>query len=284
MRLLRRPVSLGLLFFLSFSWLALSEETQQIKPSEMVQAGLLVACQAPTSAHFEQMVSHLPGSKKRIHSLVNLDKAGWRAEVHIGSDMLFVERARPHMEAGETLVRYDQGADRRPLWMAIASTNCRVKAVRRLEYDEQDILSALHYLDSQFREVQVSIDLNPPIPPHSSRGGIPVAVVDTGVNYLLPEINSRLSRDEEGRVLGYDFWDLDQRPFDINPIPSPFFPSHHGTTIASIIIRQASVATIMPYRFPRAKMSRMGDLVAHAYKNGARIVYVSLASAEFSVW
>ena len=31
-------------------------------------------------------------------------------------------------------------------------------------------------------------------------------------------------------------------------------------------------------------MSRMGDLVSHAYENGARIVNVSLASAEFSVW
>ena len=284
MKSLRRPVNLDLLFVLFLSFSASAEATQQIRPDEMVQAGLKVACQSPTSAHFEQIVSHLPGSEKSIHSLINLDKTGWRAEINIGPDMLFIERVRPHMAAGETVVRYDQGGDRRPLWMVIASTNCLVKTVRRLDYGEDDTPSALHYLDAQFREVRVSIDLNPPIPPHSSHNGIAVAVVDTGVNYLLPEINSRLSRDEEGRVRGYDFWDLDQRPFDINPIPSPFFPSHHGTEIASVITQLASAATIMPYRFPRAEMSRMGDLVSHAYENGARIVNVSLASAEFSVW
>ncbi|SVD40997.1 uncharacterized protein METZ01_LOCUS393851, partial [marine metagenome] len=47
-----------------------------IKPVAMVQAGVEVACQAPTSMHFEQIFSQLPGSENSIHSLHNLDKSG----------------------------------------------------------------------------------------------------------------------------------------------------------------------------------------------------------------
>ncbi len=255
-----------------------------IRPAAMVQAGVELACQAPTSMHFEQIFSRLPGLENSIHSLHNLDKSGWRAEVRVGLDMLFIERLMPHRSVGNTVVRYEEGPERRPRWMVVANSGCLVKTVRRLDYDENGVASKLHYLDANYKEDRVTIDLNPPIPPYSQRKGISVAVVDTGVNYLLPEINSRLSRDDAGQVRGYDFWDLDRRPFDLNPIPSPFFPTHHGTKIASIIIRQSLDATVMPYRFPRSDMSRMGDLISHASENGARIVNVSLASLEFEAW
>ena len=189
----------------------------------MVQASMEVACQAPTAMHFEQIISRLPGLENRIHSLHNLDKSGWRAEVRVGLDMLFIERLMPHRAVGNTVIRYEEGPERRPRWMVVANSSCFVKTVRRLDYDENGVASKLHYLDANFEEDRVTIDLNPPIPPYSQRKGISVAVVDTGVNYLLPEINSRLSRDDAGQVRGYDFWDLDQRPFDLNPIPSPFF-------------------------------------------------------------
>ena len=257
---------------------------EAIKPGAMVQASLEVACQAPTISHFQQIFSRLPGSENSIHPLRNLNKTGWRAEVKVGADMLFIERTMPHRAAGNTVIRYEEGPDRRPRWMAVASSACLVKAVRRLDYDEYGVSSKLHYLDADFQEVRVSVDLNPPIPPFPQENGVQVAVVDTGVNYLLPTINSHLARDEAGQVRGYDFWDLDQRPFDLNPIPSPFFPSHHGTKIASVIIQQSPKATIMPYRFPRPEMSRMGDLIAHAFENGARIVNVSLASSELEAW
>ena len=255
-----------------------------IKPAAMVQASMEIACQAPTAVHFQQIISRLPGPENHIHSLYNLDKSGWRAEVRVGLDMLFIERLLPHRSVGNTVIRYEEGPERRPRWMVVASSSCLVTAVRRLDYDENGVVSKLHYLDANFEEDRVTIDLNPPIPPYSQRKGILVAVVDTGVNYLLPEINSRLSRDDAGQVRGYDFWDLDRRPFDFNPIPTPFFPTHHGTKIASVIIRQSPDATIMPYRFPRSDMSRMGDLISHASENGARIVNVSLASPELEAW
>ena len=118
----------------------------------------------------------------------------------------------------------------------------------------------------------------------ASRDGIRVAVVDSGVNYMLSELNSRLARSSDGIVMGYDFWDLDELPFDYIPIPSPFFPSHHGTKIASVIIQSSPEVVILPYRYPRFEMSRMKALVGHIANNGARIVNVSLASADLDSW
>ena len=120
--------------------------------------------------------------------------------------------------------------------------------------------------------------LNPPVPPHADPGGLPVAIIDTGVNYLLPEINRRLARDPTGALLGYDFWDLDERPFDVNPRRSAFYPEHHGTTIAGIVLAEAPVARLLPYRYPRPDMSRLATLIDHAASHGARIVNLALTS------
>ena len=123
-----------------------------------------------------------------------------------------------------------------------------------------------------------------PVPPHTDPGGLPVAIIDTGVNYLLPEINRRLARDPAGMLLGYDFWDLDERPFDVHPRRSAFYPDHHGTTIASIVLAEAPVARLLPYRYPRPDMSRLAMLVEHAASHGARIVNLSLTSFDRAEW
>ena len=36
-----------------------------------------------------------------------------------------------------------------------------------------------------------------------------LAIADTGVNYLLPEIQPHIARTANGNLLGYDFWDMD---------------------------------------------------------------------------
>ena len=81
--------------------------------------------------------------------------------------------------------------------------------------------------------------------------------MDSGVNYLLPAIASRLARDADGAALGYDWWDMDPRPLDQDPSRSAFFPRRHGTRTASLLLEEAPLARLIPYRYPRADMSRM---------------------------
>ncbi|MFK8081781.1 MAG: S8 family serine peptidase [Granulosicoccus sp.] len=131
---------------------------------------------------------------------------------------------------------------------------------------------------------------NPPVPKASATLGkassdnrVRVALVDAGVNYLLPEISSALARDQNGKLIGYDFWDMDDRPFDSHP-GNRGIVQRHGTRTASLIMREAPFAELVPYRYPRPDMSRMADLVAHANKNEVRIIGMPLGGNERVQW
>jgi hypothetical protein len=111
-----------------------------------------------------------------------------------------------------------------------------------------------------------------------------VATVDAGVNYLLPAIAEHLARDPQGQPLGFDFWDLDSKPFDANPARSPFFPQRHGTRTASLLLAEAPVVALVPYRYPRPEMGRMRALVADAAAKGVIIMNLSLGSRRVGEW
>ena len=175
----------------------------------------------------------------------------------------------------------------RPVFLALAGSACNVMAGRRLVYDAHGMQRSIEYLESNLnRAVQVE-PLNPPVPAaagDAEDGRVRVAHVDSGVDYRLPRIASRLARDADGALVGFDFWDLDARPFDANPAHSAFHPQRHGTRTASLILEEAPVAALVPYRYPRHHMSRMPELVAHAAAAGVRIMNISMGSRRLSDW
>ena len=111
-----------------------------------------------------------------------------------------------------------------------------------------------------------------------------VALVDSGVNYMLPSIGERLARGPGGALIGYDFRDLDPRPFDAEFSISPFSVRRHGTQTASVILQDAPLARIAPFRYPRGHMERMADLVTAVAQHDIRIVNVSTGSARPEDW
>lgn len=183
-------------------------------------------------------------------------------------------------------VRFDRrvGGDERAELLVMADGDCSVLGARRLRYEDGLTPAALDHLDASLAETLATAPLNPPVPAGGDPGGVPVALVDAGVNYLLPEIGRQLARDGEGRILGYDFWDLDRRPFDADPSASPFFPRHHGTRTASLLLAEASPVRLVPFRYPRPDMARMGALVDRAAAAGVRIVNLSLGSSDRDEW
>lgn len=172
----------------------------------------------------------------------------------------------------------------RPVLLAIAGAECRVLHGRRLTYDVEGRREALVHLAPDLTRVIEREALNPPLPGGRDPGGVAVALVDSGVNYTLPFVARRLARGADGRPLGYDYWEMDARPFDGNPARSPFFPQRHGTAVASVLLREAPEARLVPYRYPRPAMRRMGDLVADAAAAGVRIVALPLGSKDRSDW
>ncbi|WP_282605313.1 S8 family serine peptidase [Pelagibius sp. Alg239-R121] len=187
---------------------------------------------------------------------------------------------RVRAEAHQAL---DAGKDR-PFMLVDVDGSCAPIHGRQIDYDGDGRAEWLTHFDSALQPDGTREALNPPVPAGSDPGGVLVVQIDSGVNYLLPEIAERLARDDEGKILGYDYWDLDARPFDLDTARSPFFPLRHGTTVASVFLREAPAARLLPYRYPRPDLSRMEALLDDAAEKGARIVMMPLGSTRAEDW
>ncbi len=154
---------------------------------------------------------------------------------------------------------------------------------------------SIETLDENLQPVGEPDWLNPPLEfiervragarrPAGDSGPVRVGMVDSGVNYRLDEINRRLARAPDGQLIGYDFWEMDDLPYDSHPVNSGFFVQHHGTRSASLLLREAPAIELVPYRYPRPDMSRMQALVEHASRHGVDILGMPLGSNRAEDW
>ncbi len=171
----------------------------------------------------------------------------------------------------------------KPTLFIALDPQCRIQLARKIIYDNNRAISLLH-LDNNLAPTGRTEPINPEVPQASDPGGIRVGIIDSGVNYLLPEIYQRLARDTDNSILGYDYWDLDAQPFDSNPAKSDFFPQRHGTRTASLLLREAPDASLVPYRYPRPDMTRIATLIEHAANNHVRIIAMPLGSNNRDDW
>ncbi len=178
------------------------------------------------------------------------------------------------------------GGTARPQIALIAGRDCVPTEGRRLSYGVDGRPIRLEVLSSDLKSVVMSEVIDPPVPDLAvpPADAVRVALIDTGVNYTLPLYRGRLGVSKDGALAGYDFWDMDARPFDIDTTRSPFFPLHHGTAVSSIILREAPKAVVLPYRYPRNAMARFADLVARADADGALVVNMAMGSNRRSDW
>lgn len=124
----------------------------------------------------------------------------------------------------------------------------------------------------------------PAIPPGADPGGIAVAHIDTGVNYTLPDIASRLARAADGGILGYDFADDDRQPFDLAPGRKGPSAIRHGTGVAAILLREAPQARLIPYRFKADDPSVFAKIVNAIATSPARIAAMPLGGYHEKDW
>jgi len=254
------------------------------EPTTIVRGALDLACAVRSRHDLRHLGDRLGGGRAPGRATMSHLTWGRRWVYQLAGGRLTLDWVTPRNQLPQIRAQYDGGDGTRPEVLAIVDHRCALTAARRLHYDTHGIAEWLEDLDETMEPNGRREPLNPPVPAHADPGGLAVALVDTGVNYLLPEINSRLARDADGTLVGYDFWDLDERPFDVHPLRSAFFPDHHGTATASVVLSEAPVARLLPYRYPRPDMSRLGALIEHAASHGARVVNLSLASFDREEW
>ena len=202
-----------------------------------------------------------------------------------GADRLTVERRQFRGRLRQFRVSYAvRDGDRlRPSFQAIADSGCTVRSGRAIRA-EGDAWRYLDQLEGDLETLKWTETLQAPWPEGRDPGGIRVALVDSGLAYDLPLFRGRLARDREGTPFGYDYWDLDPWPYDGDVSRGPFLPIRHGTAVASILAREAPDAALVPFRYPRPDMSRMGELVARAVQTGVRILAMPLGSRKPEDW
>jgi len=177
--------------------------------------------------------------------------------------------------------------DQRPYTLWHLNEECIPSLQRQLFYNDAFQAVELRVINLSDGSVNSVEPLNPPLPfvtRSKQTGAIRVGLVDSGVNYTLPEINQRLARDNNGELIGFDFWDNDKLPFDAHFGPSPFHVTRHGTGTASLLLEEAPFVELVPYRYPRPAMERMQDLVKHAAANNVDIIGLPLGSNKPDQW
>ncbi|MFQ5955748.1 MAG: S8 family serine peptidase [Kiloniellales bacterium] len=260
----------------------------QSEPAAIIQAAIAAACDAG-ELEAASLAARLGGARVINETRLKMGDTdvGWRRVFAFdGGGRLTITRAAPRAILRRLEVDYwgPGPIGPRPVIGTIAPGDCRIALARRLLYEDGGAASAVEELDAELRPTGHVEPLNPPVPAGLDPGGVPVAMVDSGVNYLLPEIAGRLARDADGAILGYDYWDMDGRPFDTNPARSPFFPQRHGTRTASVLLREAPKTRLVPYRYPRPDMTRMADLVEDAAAKGVVVMSLTLGSRDAAEW
>lgn len=85
------------------------------------------------------------------------------------------------------------------------------------------------------------------------------------MNYTLPSLAVRLARDGEGDIIGLDFEDRDNRPFDRSSDVAS------GTEMASLIALEAPQARLVPVRLREGDARSIAGVLAFANSVSARI-------------
>lgn len=178
------------------------------------------------------------------------------------------------------------GGNRQPRADMMIQTGpaCTITVVRVVRFDKDGRPLDLMSFDGDPPQPRTPEPLNPPVPPGTDPGGEAIAVIDSGINYTLPGFAARLARKNSGEILGFDFHENDRRPFDLDPARPVYFPNRHGTAVASIILREAPDARLIPVRYPARNPGGFAEIVKYIAAGPARIVAMSLGGSKKAEW
>ena len=172
----------------------------------------------------------------------------------------------------------------RPYIEIRSNRSCLYKNIRKIIYNKSKVAEEIQSINIDLNSIESRQYINPKLPIlKSKKNQNIIALVDTGVNYTLEKIKSNIAV-KDGTLLGYDFWDSDNKPYDSDPRQNPFYPRHHGTTVFSVIANEAPETSIAIYRFPALNMCKFENIIEHINNNFIKLVNISMGSSQKSDW
>jgi hypothetical protein len=162
--------------------------------------------------------------------------------------------------------------------------NCLLQNIRRIVYNKASIAYEIQSLNIKNYNIEERQLLNPNKPKLTDTDNKNIiALIDTGINYTLNQFHKNIAV-KNGTILGFDYWDNDDKPFDSDPRQNPFYPRHHGSTVFSVLAKEAPKSLIAPYRFPALDMCRFKEVIEHIANNSIRLVNLSMGSNNLKDW
>lgn len=171
-----------------------------------------------------------------------------------------------------------------PYLQAMADGACTLRSGRRIIRSSSGPSVKLEQLDGDLTTVRWTETLQAPWPAGRDPGGPRVAMIDSGLAYDMTVYRNRLARGDNGKPLGFDYWDMDAWPYDGDTSRGAFLPIRHGSAVTSVLVREAPTAALIPLRYPRPDMNRMADAITLAARAGARIIAMPLGSRKPEQW
>jgi hypothetical protein len=278
----------ALLALIGLFWVALAHAADEAgNPAELLRLTIERLCQEPDLTGLDAQTA-IPGSwlveETRRPDNGNPRRIVVRLVLPDASELV-IERRQFSGRLRQFLVSQEvrEGDHLRPHMQAIADGACTVQSGRKIRF-ESEAAQFLDQLDRDLKTLRWTETLQAPWPDGADPGGVRVGLVDSGLAYDLGIFRNRLARNDEGIPVGYDYWDLDPWPYDGDVSRGAFLPIRHGTAVASILAREAPDAALVPFRYPRPDMARMGDLVERAAKANVRILAMPLGSRRIEDW
>lgn len=123
---------------------------------------------------------------------------------------------------------------------------------------------------------------DPRLPPGTDPGGPAIAVISAGIDYTDPQVSRLLARDGEGDLIGWDFVDSDNRPFDATKGAAPVA---YGGSLTELVRKFPNMrARIVPVRVDPANAGHLAAALAFIARTPARTVVVPLWSRSREHW
>jgi hypothetical protein len=115
---------------------------------------------------------------------------------------------------------------------------------------------------------------DPKLPAGQDPGGIAVAIIGGGVDYTLPGIATRVARDGEGELIGWDVVEDDRAPFAVRPADASS-ASVDGTAHAELVLQAYNKGRLVPVRVAPGDPQALAKAVAFVAGTPARIVAIA---------